>query len=304
MKRKTTAFFVAFIVIIVAVLAPVTSAMADSSAYVSLGADLTAEQRATVLGLLGVTEEELSQDTLVTVTNEDEHRYLGAILPAEVIGTKALSSCKVVQRESGYGIHVHTQNVNYVTEGMFENALATAGMKDAEVTVAAPSPISGTAALVGAMLAYSKMNGTVVETSAIEAATNELVTSGELAEFLGDSEKTEQLIAVVKQIVAEKDLTDENAIRSTVADVAGQFGYVLSDEEMNMVVGLMKQLSSMNLDAGSLVSQTYEIYRAAMDSGIDLSSLGLDSSTLSKVVVKAPGLLDGLLSWFRSAFGG
>ena len=302
MKRKTTAFFVAFLVIMVAVLAPVTSAMASGTSYVSLGADLTAEQKEAVLKSLGVTDDELTQDTLVTVTNDDEHRYLDSFLSADVIGSKALSSCKVVQRESGYGIQVRTENINYVTPGMFQNALATAGMKDAEVIVAAPVPISGTAALVGAMMAYSKMNGTVVDTSVLEAATNELVTSGQLAEILGDSSKTEQLIALAKQVVAEKDLTDEGEIRSAVKDVAAKFGYELSEDEMSMVVNLMKQLSSMNLDAGSLAEQALEIYQAAMDSGVDLTSLGLNGDTLSKAAERAPGIVESLLNWFGSAF--
>lgn len=304
MKRKTTAFFVIFALIVVAVLAPVTSAMADAASYVSLGADLSPEQRAAVLSLLEVTEDELNEDTLVTVTNDDEHRYLDSFLSKEVIGTRALSSCKVVQRELGHGIHVETRNINYLTPGMFENALATAGMKDVDVIVAAPFPISGTAALVGAMLAYAKMSGTVVQPDFIQAATNELVTSGELAEVLGDSAKTEQLIALVKQVVAEKDLTDESEIRSAVSDIAAEFGYVLSDDEMDMVVGLMRQLSSLGLDSDTLMDQALAIYNQAVSSGIDLSQFGIGGDVMDKVAEKAPGILDKLLGWFGSAFEG
>lgn len=304
MKRKTTAFFLIFALIVVAVLAPVTSAMADAASYVSLGADLSPEQRAAVLSLLEVTEDELNEDTLVTVTNDDEHRYLDSFLSKEVIGTRALSSCKVVQRELGHGIHVETRNINYLTPGMFENALATAGMKDVDVIVAAPFPISGTAALVGAMLAYAKMSGTVVQPDFIQAATNELVTSGELAEVLGDSAKTEQLIALVKQVVAEKDLTDESEIRSAVSDIAAEFGYVLSDDEMDMVVGLMRQLSSLGLDSDTLMDQALAIYNQAVSSGIDLSQFGIGGDVMDKVAEKAPGILDKLLGWFGSAFEG
>ena len=163
MKRKTTAFFAVFAIVVIAILAPVSSALADTAAYVSLGADLSEEQRDVVLALLDVTEDELTQDNLVTVTNEDEHRYLDSVLDSSLIGTNALSSCKVIQRENGYGIHVVTYNINGISEGMFENALATAGLKDADVVVAAPSMISGTAALVGVMQAYSKMAGTVMQ---------------------------------------------------------------------------------------------------------------------------------------------
>ena len=48
--------------------------------YVSLGADLDGNQRATVLELLGVTEEELQGYTVVNITNEEEHQYLDCLL--------------------------------------------------------------------------------------------------------------------------------------------------------------------------------------------------------------------------------
>ena len=302
MRRKTTAFFAAFAIIVTAILWPVTSALADTTSYVSLGADLSTDQRAAVLSTLGVTEDELDQDTLVTVTNEDEHRFLDGILSSSVIGSRALSSCKVEQRESGYGIHVETHNITYVTPGMFENALATAGMKDADVVVAGPTPISGTAALVGAMQAYAKMRGTVLEPEVIEAATQELVTSGELAEFLGDSAKTEQLIAAAKQVVAEMDLENEAEIREVVTDIAGQLGYTLDESEMQMVVNLMRQLAVLDLDPETLAEQAQMIYQAAVAGGLDLSSFGIDAGTVERAKDEMPGIIGGLLNWFGSAF--
>ena len=42
---------------------------------------------------------------------------------------------------------------------MYENALATAGIENADIKVAGPFNISGTAALVGAIKAYENMTG-------------------------------------------------------------------------------------------------------------------------------------------------
>ena len=119
---------------------------ATGTPYVSLGADLDAGQRASVLELLGVSEADLEQYTVVTVTNEEEYEYLGDYLDAEVIGDQAISSALVVGREEGHGIQVTTQNVTYCTVGMYQNALATAGLKNADVTVAGPVKVTGTAA--------------------------------------------------------------------------------------------------------------------------------------------------------------
>ena len=63
--------------------------------YVSLGADLSANDRAIVLKLLGVTEDDLKNYTVTTITNADEHKYLDSYLSKSVIGTRALSSVLV-----------------------------------------------------------------------------------------------------------------------------------------------------------------------------------------------------------------
>lgn len=60
------------------VLMPVSVSKADAvegdeKPYISLGADLTKEQKNTVLSLLDVTEEELADYEVIQVTNEDEH---------------------------------------------------------------------------------------------------------------------------------------------------------------------------------------------------------------------------------------
>ena len=99
--------------------------------YVALGADLKESERATVLKLLGITEEELKDYDVITVTNEDEHQYLDEYLEASVIGTRALSSVMVVGKDAGNGINVNTSNISYCTPGMYRNALITAGVEDA-----------------------------------------------------------------------------------------------------------------------------------------------------------------------------
>ena len=85
--------------------------------YISLGADLKQDERAKVLELLGVTEDELKNYTVAEVTNKDEHKYLDGYLDASVIGSRALSSVLVVGKESGYGIKVKTQNIPIVLWG-------------------------------------------------------------------------------------------------------------------------------------------------------------------------------------------
>ncbi len=270
---------------------PGTALAESEDIYVSLGADLDAGQRAEVLSLMGVTEEDLEGDTVIYVDNEEEHRFLDGFVPQEKIGSKSLSSCKITQRENGHGIQVETHNITYITPAMYQNALATAGMKNADVVVAGPLNISGTAALVGAMEAYARLNGQVIQPDAIKAAVQELETSASLAEVLGDSDKITQLIASVKKIIAENDLSDENDLRQAITDVAAQLGYTLSDSEMNQAMMLMKTIAALDLDPEQLTEQARAIYGQAGNFGIDLSDYGISEDEMNSLLDDNAGFI-------------
>ncbi|MDO4805492.1 MAG: DUF1002 domain-containing protein [Lachnospiraceae bacterium] len=296
--KKIAAMAVAFAALAGTVLQPL-NAFAATKTYVALGADLDANQRATVLQLLHLTEADLAGDTVVTVTNAEEHEYLDSYISPSVIGTNALSSCKVVEEAKGHGITVETYNITYCTPSMYQNALATAGMKNASVTVAGPMNISGTAALVGAMKAYAKMYGNVIQPQYIEGATNELVTTGKLAEEIGDPEKAAELIAAVKEIIVVQNITNEGDIYVTINNVSNEMGINLTDEQVEQIVGLMKQLAALDLDADTLVDQAKGIYDNLKSSGIDLSQYGVTDEDVSGFWDFLKELIERILSIFR-----
>lgn len=281
-------------------LAQPTAAFAATKPYVALGADLNPEQRATVLNLLGVTEAELAEDTVVTVTNAEEHEYLDEYVSSSLIGTKSLSSCKVVVEPKGHGISVETHNISYCTPSMYENALATAGMKNASVTVAGPTSISGTAALVGAMKAYSKIYGTVIDPQYLDGATDELVTTGDLAETLGDPEKAAELIAAIKQIIAEQDIKSEQDIYVIIDNISVEMGITLTEEQKQQIVDLMKKLAALDLDADALTEQAQQIYENLKSQGLDLSQYGITKEQVNGIWDLLLQLLQKILSIFRS----
>ena len=72
---------------------------ADDKPYLALGENLSAEQKATVLNLMGIDPANLDNYNVVSITNAEEHQYLDEYLPAEKIGTRALYSVVIVQRE-------------------------------------------------------------------------------------------------------------------------------------------------------------------------------------------------------------
>lgn len=244
----------------------------DFAPYIAFGADLKADEKATVMQLLGITEEELSGYTTVEITNEEEHQYLDEYIESSVIGTRALSSVRIVKQEEGHGIGVTTNNISYCTEGMYCNALITAGLTDAEVVVAGPFNISGTSALVGAIKAYATMTGEEITQETIDAATNELVVTGQVAETTGDSEKVEQLIAQVKQQVFGDGLTNLEDIRKAVTESAKTLELDLSEEDIDSIVDMMDKVSKVDLDVDQLKEQAKDLYDK-------LDSLGFDFNT-------------------------
>ena len=300
MKKRMIAGVLASVLAVTALISPVT-AMADrveDKPYVALGADLKGEERETVLQLLGLTEEELDNCDILQITNEMEHTYLGSYLPANVIGSRALSSVKVVGKENGHGIDVDTYNITYCTEGMYENALATAGVKNAKVTVAGPFNISGTAALVGAMEAYSEMTGEVIDPELMDIANNELVVTSEVADNIGDSEKAEELIAAVKQIVTSNGVTNIEDIEKVIDDVANKLGITLNEGDKQMILDLMKKLSKLDIDFEALKEQAKDLYERVKE--IDLSEYGITEESVKGFFAKVIDIFSFLLDKIKS----
>lgn len=236
--------------------------------YVSFGADLSGDEKSKVMQLLGITNEDLEGYTVGEITNDDEKKYLGDYLDSSVIGSRALSSVIVVTGKDGDGINVETKNISYCTSGMYTNALITAGIENANVIVAGPFEITGTAALVGAMKAYSQLTGEAISENSMDAAVNELVITSEMAEGT-DSEEIEQLMAFVKAKVVEEGLDNEDTIRAVIDEGANQLGISISDSEKQSIVSLMKKIGDLDLDLDSMKEQAKDLFNTLEDMGID-----------------------------------
>lgn len=248
--------------------------------YLALGSNLTAEQQQTVLDLMGIDSSQLDQYDVVYVTNEEEHTYLDQYISASQIGTKSLSSVVIVKKESGNGINISTKNINYCTVGMYKNALVTAGIEDADIIVAGPMPISGTAALVGVFKAYQEITGDEIPQENVDTALNELVLTGELSEAFGENTEVEGLIAYIKQKIAEENLDpqDEESIDAIIDDACEQFDVQLTEEQKQEVLGLAKKLSDLDLDVDSLKEQAQSVYDKLAELDIDTDALAEKAS--------------------------
>ena len=260
----------------------------EKKGYLALGADLTADQKKTVLTLLGVSEAERGDYDIVTVTNAEEHAALDKYIDSAVIGKRSLSSVLVKPAEKGHGVVVTTHNINYCTTNMYRNALITAGVTDAEITVAAPSQISGTAALIGALKAYGNMSGVQVSEKALDTALNELVTTGEIKEAVGSDDQAEELISYIKTVVATNDLNTKEEIEAAIRKGMVDLNVSLSDEEVAQTVDLMMKVKAMGIDYKVLAEQADDLYAKYKDDikagTFDINKVSLDDLNLTKVV--------------------
>lgn len=288
MKKLITLLFSAVLLLSM----PVMAAEVDQSrivnidaskSIIALGADLSAEQRATVLSLMDVTEADLANYQVVTITNDMEHQYLDAYMDASVIGSKSLSSVKITPAESGHGVLVTTKNINYCTTGMYRNALLTAGVSDADILVVGPTEISGTAALIGAIKGYEAMSGESVSDTTLDTAMNELITTGEIAMQDADSQDIEELIAFVKAKVAAGGLDSDDQIRSAIEEGEDKFGVTLTEDEINQIIAIMQKINQLGLDPNVLVSQAEDLYSKF---GKDFLK-NLDTDAIAKEVAKS-----------------
>lgn len=247
----------------------------EDKPYLALGADLTADQQHTVLSYMGIDAADFDQYDVVYVNNEEEHKYLDAYIPSKQIGTKSLSSVLISLTDKGSGVKVSTYNINYCTAGMYKNALATAGIEDANVIVAGPFALSGTAALVGTFEAYQKMTGESLDESVVDAAMDELVTTGELEQSIdGDSEDVEAMIADLKSKIASGDLDTPEKIQAAIESAAEEYNLKLSDEDKEKIANLLEKLKGLDLNWDSIANQASEWADKLQES---ISSGGLQS---------------------------
>ncbi len=228
--------------------------MADSSKVVTLGADLTQEQKNTMMNYF---KADASQVQILTVTNADEREYLGNYIPLEQIGTRTLSCAYVKPTQSG-GIKVRTANLNYVTGRMIANALSTAGISNCEAVAACPYEVSGTGALTGVMMAYESASGQKLDSTKKDLATKEVVVTGNLAQQVGEDNATNIINQAKLQIIG-KNVQNADEIYNIVNNIAVENNVTFSSDEMDAIVSLLQQIAQQSYDIEQMKNTLEEI---------------------------------------------
>lgn len=250
-------------------------AEADNSKVVTLGANLTDDQKASMYEYFGTSADEV---VTIEVTNADERVYMEGIASESQIGTRALS-CSYVEPTNSGGIQVKVANLTFVKSSMIASTLMTSGVENCNVVAASPIEVSGTGALTGIMMAYEVASGEELSEEQKEAATEELITLGDLASDIGDEDAT-ALMNEVKQEILEEGITNPEEIEGVISDTADELGVTLTDEQMAQIRELMEKISQFDIDVNAL------------------------KDTIDNLMGKSEGFFAGIIDSIKGLFGG
>lgn len=217
---------------------------ADSANVVTLGADLNTEQKDKILQYFGVDKNSV---VILEVNNDEERKYLEGIATESQIGTKTYSCSYVEPTNNNSGIKVKTANLTWVTSSMIASTLATSGMDSCNVIVASLFPVSGTGGLTGIMKAFEDATGKPLDEEKKELASEELVTTGDLAENIGQDKAT-GIINDIKTEIIKNDTKDTTQIAETINNVTNNYNITLTADQEEQINSLMTKISKQNYD--------------------------------------------------------
>ena len=250
MKKR----FISFVLVFVLILSLGVTASADNiQSRAVIGADLTPEQVALVYQAFGVQQGSVIQ---LNITNAEERAYLEGYVDSSIIGTRSISCVYVELLGSGAGMNVTTSNITWCTPEMYISALATAGITDARIIVAAPFEVSGTAALTGIYKAYEDMTGQKLDNIAKLVSTQELTITGSLAQEIGSMDST-SIVQDLKMMLDETQNMTDDQIRQEIVQIAAQYNVTLTETQINQLISLCRSLEG--LDADQLKSRVEEV---------------------------------------------
>lgn len=266
------------------VLGSITPAYADGANVVTLGTNLSAEQKQMVLNYFGVKENEV---VILEVNNQEERKYLEGVATEAQLGTRTYSCAYVQPTSKGNGLNVKTVNLTYVTSSMIASTLTNCGITDANVIAMTPlsGGVSGTGALTGIMKAFEDATGKPLDEEKKEIASEELVITGDLGENIGQDKAT-GVINDIKTEIIKNNTQDNIQIADTINNITNNYNVTLTPEQQEKLENLMTKVSEQDYD--------YKEMKDALNSVKDVVNEKLNS-----IGEKVPTtLINSVKQWF------
>lgn len=264
----------------------------DSRAVI--GADLDADEVAYVYDKFGISQGDVKE---LTVTNAEEREYLDGLVDDSLIGTKSISCVYIEALSEGEGLEVSVDNITWCTPDMYMNAMVTAGITDANVIIAAPFAVSGTAALTGIYKAYEDITGETLDEVAKLVGTQELTITAELAEEIGSADSA-AIVNELKLILDEtKDMTDDE-LREEIKRIAEEYDVTLNDSQIDSLISLCRSMEKLDIDA--LKDKVEEVQQYLKDI---VKTHGEVKQFLANVADTVTEFVNKVIDFFKNLFG-
>lgn len=261
---------------------------------VVIGADLDADDIAYVYKQFGIEQGDVKE---LTVTNAEEREYLNGLVDNSLIGSKSISCVYIEALAEGKGLDVTVKNITWCTPDMYMNAMVTAGITDANVKIAAPFEVSGTAALTGIYKAYEDITGKKLDNDAKLVGTQELTVTAELADEIGSADST-AIVNELKLILDKtKDMTDEE-LRQQIIDIAKKYDVTLTDSQIDSLISLCRSMEKLDID--QLKQKVEEVQQYLKDI---VTKHGEVKQFLSTVADTVTEFVNKVIDFFKGIFG-
>lgn len=264
-----------------------------SDSRVVIAADLNQSEIDTVYKYFDINRGDVKE---LTVTNADERQYLEGVVSESLIGSRAISCVYIEDLDEGEGLNVSVKNISWCTPDMYMNAMVTAGITDANVKIAAPFEVSGTAALTGIYKAYEDITGENLSEAAKEVGTQELTTTAELADEIGSADST-AIVNELKLILDETSKMSDDELRQKIIDIANEYGVNLTEEQIVKLIDLCRSLEK--LDTSQLKEKVEQAQKYLMD--VAHAKEGI-KSFVSNLGDSVSTIVDAVISFFQGLF--
>lgn len=256
---------------------------ADESKILTLGANLTEEQKQLVIDYLNV---DINNVVVIEVTNDEEHALLDGIATQQQIGTRTFSCCYIEPTNFG-GIHIKTVNLSWVTCEMIRNALVTSGITNCNVICMSPIEVSGTGALTGIFKAYENISDVEITEENKELASEELITTCTIAGTIGQEEAS-TLMSELKEEIITNEIKSSEKIEETVKNYLDNHSIELTEEDFWKLIELLTKLSEKEYDIEEIKQAYADIKQTA--------------SEIKEATEKTVGFFEGIWNWLKGAW--
>ena len=246
-----------------------------------------------------------------TVNGKDLKTYLGSDAPdANMISSVYI---KYLPAQSGIKVNISTPaNITQITNGQYTNAAITAGITDADIFVASPTPVTGESALVGVYKALA-IKGKEIDPQRAKVAQEELETVTEIAKDNKDKidfdpKELDKLIIEVKQkLASHKEETGQSASSEQIGNYINDalknvnLQNILSDNNINILINYFNKYQEASaIDSKEVKENLIKFGNELANNASEFYKNNKDS--IDDVVNQAQenGLLDSFLNFLRS----